>query len=81
MQNGLREFERRSRFWKTVKGDVSFLRQLLSLLKDGGVARSLMKFSFLSENINYLRRVIRPGRLEIFSTTVSAIKYLKDPTN
>lgn len=67
-------------FSKTVWEHITYLRQVLTLLRDANVTVKFRKCPFFAKNINYLDHVIRRRRLKIAKTTTKAILELQDPT-
>lgn len=52
----------------------------MTIREDAGVTLKLEKFSFFSEEINYLGHVIQTGQLELSKVTTAAVRKLEDAT-
>jgi hypothetical protein len=62
-----------------VESHVEDLDKVLSLLRDAGVSLRLDKCHFFSRRVNFLGRVIEPGKLSIQATEVDTILKAKLP--
>lgn len=70
-------------FSKNPYEHIDHVKQVLTLLHDAGVGVTLKleKCDFFKNRINYLRHVIRPGRLEVSAHTIDAVRHLKPQRN
>lgn len=66
-------------FLKTAKNYMSHLRQIITLLRDSGVALKLKRCLCLAEKIDHLGHVICIGRLKISSTTIFGHQGIEGP--
>ena len=66
---------------KTIKEHFIHVQTVLQLLRDAGVSLKLAKCSFFDQSVDYLGHVIKPGKLEVASKTVDAIRQARPPTD
>lgn len=62
-------------------GTLGHVCQVLQLLSDCEVTLKLKKCSFVTDTVDYLRYIIRPGNLEVATQTSDAIRDFKEPCN
>lgn len=60
-------------FSRNNKDHMVLLAELLTLRDNAGLTVRLKKCAVVAENIDYLRRVMRPGHLEISDATTKTI--------
>lgn len=74
-------FTRWSQNFATSYEHIDHVQQVLTLLYYVGMRLKMTNFEFFISFIDYLRLVIFPGRLEVSTRKIDAIRALEQPTN
>jgi hypothetical protein len=67
-------------FYKTPEEHLEHLDVVLHRLYRAGLSMNLNKCFFFKETVNYLGRVIRPGKLAVVEKNTRALRDSKPPT-
>ena len=66
-------------FSKSVDEHFKHLGEILAILRKAGLSLKLKKCNFFTKTVDYLGRVIRPGKLEVAEKNTAALKGFKEP--